>query len=176
VMDGVERFLSGAIVLQIVAMIVKIARDVVFKPVTFIGKGWKMLDKETDERAVKLAEVDFTKVNLATCLKEGEPSITGEEKLKRLREGGDILLDVGIFLALWNEEGHTTLNWLYKERGVTYLDFFGTILEGPSGGRYVLYLYRRDDGRWDWHCDCLAHDWNGENFSASLASLPAAGR
>ena len=159
----------GAAAKQVVSRILSIPRPAPFDPVAFIGKGWKVLAGETDNRAVKLTEVDFARVNFETCL-NGEPKISGEDKLKRLREGGDILLDSGVFLALWNEEGHKTLNWLHETKGITYLDFFGTILGSPHGYRNVLCLCRDDDGRWFWSCHWLDHDWYAKNFSASLAS------
>lgn len=144
----------------------KIARDAAFNPLAFLGDGWRVV--ETDERAAKLSEVDFAKVNLETCL-NGETWITGEEKLKRLKSGGNIRLDASCFLALWNEKGHRTLNWLYKERGVTCLDFFGTILESPCGFRCVLCLCRTDGGSWYCSSHALAFVWLVEYFSASLA-------
>lgn len=44
-------------------------------------------------------------------------------------------------------------------------------LVNPNGNRYVLYLYRNDDGRWSWNANWLDNDWNDRNFSARLATL-----
>ncbi len=140
-----------------------------FDPVAFIGRDWKVIKDESDKRTEAMTEVDFTRVNFETCLKDGETYITGEEKLKRLKEGGNILLGAETFLALWEEKDHATLEWLYKEKGVTYLDFFGTILGRPDGRRCVLYLYR-DDGGWHWRCFWLGLGWRDRDFSVSLAS------
>ncbi len=141
-----------------------------FDPVVFMGEGWKILEGECDKRAEALVKVDFTKVNLENCLKEGESYISGEENLKRLGEKGNILLGVETFLALWNEPGHETLKWIYNEKlFVSYLNFFGTVIKSPHGNRYVLCLYR-DDRRWHWSCSWLGNDWCDRDFSVSLVS------
>ncbi len=41
----------------------------------------------------------------------------------------------------------------------------------PNGNRYVLYLYRNDDGRWNWSANWLDNDWNDRNFSAHVATF-----
>ncbi len=140
-----------------------------FDPVSFFGGIWKVIEEETDKRAEALNEVDFNKINFETCLKPGEDKIIGEEKLKRLREGGNILLGAETFLAFWQEKEHATLEWLHKEKGVTYIYFFGTILEGPCHDRYVLYLYCFD-GQWDWDYYWLGFSWGDRDFSVSLTS------
>ena len=139
-----------------------------FDPVIFISKGWKVLNYETDKLGANLTEVDFNKMVLETCLKEGETSITGEEKLKRLKEGSNARLGLKAFLALWEEKDHATLEWLYKEKGVAYLDFFGDILEYPDGERCVLCLCRGSGGGWDWRYCWLGVGWDSTRFSASL--------
>jgi len=149
-----------------------------FDPATFIDKGWKVLEAETDRRASALEQVDFTKANLETCFKQGETHITGEEKLKRLKEGGNIRLGSETFLALWTEEGQKTLEWLHGEKGVACFDFFGTILEGPYNDRFVLRLYRYgysyDEGRvfggwkWDWTYYWLGNDWDDGDYTLCL--------
>ena len=167
---------AGMAAQKVVSRILSIPRAVAFDPVAFIGSGWKVLKHETDHRATKLTEVDFTKVNFETCL-HGEPKITGEEKLKRLKESGNIRLDAGVFLALWNEwrnapedkKSETALEWLYREKGLAYLDFMGTVFESPSGYRFVLYLYRCGDGAWRWGCHWLRNGWDAKCFSGSPA-------
>ena len=135
------------------------------------GPGWKYSDKkgDTDERSLLLTEVDFSKTLFETCLKEGEPRITGEEKLKRLIKSDNIRLDPRFGEALYQEEGHMTLERFYKERNVTYLDFFGKVLVGPLGGRCVLYLCRRG-GRWYRSAGWLGRGWYDGDFSVGLAS------
>ncbi len=45
-----------------------------------------------------------------------------------------------------------------------------TILLDPNGYRDVLYLYRNDDGRWNWNYNWLENDWNANHRSTSLAT------
>lgn len=127
----------------------------------------------TDPRTTALTQIDFTKVNLETCLSEndgGFVTISGEEKLSRLKEGGNIRLGAETFLALWLEKGHKTLEWLFKEKGVCDLDFFGTIFMTPSDRLFVLILKRRNG---HWYKETLWLDqshWGGWNYAVTLAA------
>ena len=56
-------------------------------------------------------------------------------------------------------------------RGAVAQTALHTILLDPNGNRYVLYLYRNDDGTWNWNYNWLDNDWNTDNRSASLATL-----
>ncbi len=42
---------------------------------------------------------------------------------------------------------------------------FYIILRNPNGNRCVLYLYRNDDGSWNWNYNWLDNDWNDRNFT-----------
>ena len=42
------------------------------------------------------------------------------------------------------------------------------ILSDPNGNRNVLYLYRNDDGSWDWNANWLGNDWDVEHLTALL--------
>jgi hypothetical protein len=144
-----------------------------FHPTEFIGKGWTVWkgpadgdglsgEEELDTHSSSLNEVDFSRVLFESCLKEGEPSIKGEEKLRRLKATGNIQFGGNVFLSLWfdyiaNRE-NSCLEWLRRNRNITYLDFFGFVLRGPDGGRYVLCLYWLDSG-WSWNADWLGFDW-----------------
>ncbi len=45
------------------------------------------------------------------------------------------------------------------------------ILRNPNGNRNVLYLYRNDDGSWDWHCSWVDNDnWHADFPAAVLAT------
>ena len=46
-----------------------------------------------------------------------------------------------------------------------------TLLRNPNGNRHVLYLYRSDDGSWNWNYNWLDNDWNAGNPSAVLATF-----
>ena len=122
-----------------------------FDPVKFIGKNWSLIPEEHDTRCDALTEVDFGKVQFETCLKEDETLIIkGEENLTRLKAGRDIRLGATVFMGLWEDyqknKENSTLENLYKEKSIAYLDFFGDVLLDPDGYRRVLYLCRSDGG------------------------------
>ena len=145
-----------------------IPRTTPFDPEAFIGKGWKVV--EEDERSLALTEVDLTKVRLVTCLKKGESSIKGEEKLKRLKEAGHIRLDAAVFKALWDNKHLIPEDWKKEINGYrTYIYFDATVLQGPSGYRYVLYLYWGGGG-WRWFYDWLEDGWSSIGPSAVLVT------
>jgi len=156
-----------------------------FDPAKFpsFGEGWSFWkgpkdgnglegEEERDKVSLALAEVDFEKTDFLICLEEGESSITGEEKLLRLRKLGRPIYGANQFLGLWQDyqscqnKADSKLEKLYQQKGVTYVDFFGDILRFPDGRRYVLFLYRDDDGSWHWGCSWLDYDWRVCRFSA----------
>lgn len=119
-----------------------------FEPAKFIGDGWKII--EQDKASLVRSEIGFAAVSFETCLNTGETYITGEEKLIRHAKAGHILADAKIGQALYEEVDQKTLKYLYKEKGIIWFELPGTVLRGPSGRRYTLYLYRCVGGRWDW--------------------------
>ena len=140
-----------------------------FDSVSFIGKGWKLVSKERDERSHVLTEVDFAKTELVSCLRGEETSINGECKLIRLKEEDRIRYGATVFMGLWqdyqDEKGNSILERLYREENITYMDFFGDVFLGPDGHRFVLYLYRNAEGEWDWSVSWLADDWDAGHVS-----------
>jgi len=147
-----------------------------FDPKSFIGEGWQDIVGERDERSAKLTEVDFAKAKFVSCLEKGESSIKGEEKLRRLKETGNIRLGATVSMGLWQDYQsngkNSVLERLYQAGTIKdFLDFFGTVLLGPGGYRYVLYLYRRDDGEWHWGVDWLEDGWRVRYLSAVLPQV-----
>lgn len=119
-----------------------------FNPEKFLGKGWR-IDEQIGQRTGD--SLDAEKIIGKTYLNEGESSLNGEERLRRIKATpADVHLDAEDFFALWQEKGHTTLKWLYDTKGITFLSFWATILRSPGGDRSVLCLYRGEDGSWDW--------------------------
>lgn len=175
-LQQIQSFLLGHATIQFVKRIIVRTS---FEP-SLIGQGWTWWkgstdgnglegEEDCDQRSLALGEVDMTQVTREVCLKEGESSITGHEKDKRLKTLTDrILLDPGFGWALYQEEGQKTLRWLYDTFGVTYLDFFGRILRNPLGNRFVLYLYRSCVGSWCWSVFWLGFDWGARRISAAL--------
>lgn len=158
-----------------------------FSPPDFIGQGWAVWkgsptgnglegESDIDARAEELTEMDLTQILFEHSLKGGESWIKGEEKLTRLKTAGGIRLSGRAFLALWLnyqlDKENSYLEWLYRNRKVTWLSFFGLILRNPGGDRYVLYLYRSSDG-WGWNYDWLGSGFNATRVSAGLASPQA---
>ena len=145
-----------------------------FNPVEFIGKGWSLIPEEHDARCDALTAVDLAKVDFATGLKEGETSIKGEEKLKRMKASKNLRLGATIFAGLWADyqvgKERSVLERLFQTYDITYLDFFGDILLHPDGNRHVLSLCRGDGGTWSWSYHWLGRDWSAARRSASLAS------
>lgn len=141
-----------------------------FNPAEFIGQGWSVIAAETDARSIALTELDLTKVQQVTMLKDGETYVKGEEKLKRLKSSDYIRLDADIFLTLWENQHLIPESWKEKVNGNTrYIYFDGTVLRGPSGGRCVLCLYW-SVGWWYWRVSWLGYDFDQHNVSAVLAS------
>ena len=166
--------------LRSIGSILRINRSTPFNPAKFLGEGWSIWrgpadgdglsgNEEQDERSLALTEVDLSKVRFETCLHDGESSITGEEKLKRLKETGHIRLDAKVFQTLWENKDKIPESWKEKIDGnIRYIFFDGTTLRSPDGDRRVLSLYWSDGG-WRWLCFWLSLDWRALNPSAVLA-------
>lgn len=152
-----------------------------FDPAQFINKGWSFWkgpkdgngldgEEERDQASLALTEVDLEKSDFLTCLEKGESSITGEEKLIRLRKLNRPLFGATQFMGLWQDyqenKAQSVLEKLYQQKSITHIDFFGDILRYPDGLRCVLYLCRHDDNSWRWHDSWLAQGWHVHIFSA----------
>lgn len=141
-----------------------------FNPKKFIGDSWSILNDERDARSIALTELDLTKVQHVTMLKDGETYINGEEKLGRLKASDYIRLDADIFLTLWENQRLILESWKEKVNGNTrYIFFDGTVLRDSDGYCCVLCLYWYD-GAWRWRVRWLGSDWYGSDPSAVLAS------
>lgn len=109
--------------------------------------------EEQDERSLLKTSFDpatITEVNLQTGLKADEVFISGEVKRARVILKM-IQADARFAQTLLEEEGQKTLRFLHDTLEITWLEFLGTVLRGPSGDRYALCLFREGDGSWG--CD-----------------------
>ena len=144
-----------------------------FDPASFIGSGWKFEDGESKD--VRM-DIDWCKVRFEHYLKEGETTITGEEKLKRINASGDTPFGAKVFFSLWQDyqknKENSVLEWLYRTHGIIFMDFFRDVLRRPRGSRCVLYLFR-DADEWDADCSWLDDDWNAGDVSGVPASQPS---
>ena len=156
-----------------VANIIRIARarKKRFNPVKFIGEGWSII--EQDENSLKITELDLSKVQLVTILKDGETSVGGEEKQKRLKNAKHIRLDAAILQVLFENQHLIPESWKEKTKGqTTYIFFDGTILRDSRGDRCVLFLYWCG-GQWHWDCRWLGGGWGVNNPSVVLLASVA---
>lgn len=150
----------------------RIDRSKPFDPERFIGKGWKI--EEEDGRSLALTDVDFFRVHLVSCGELGRESLTGDERLARLRarKSEHIRLDAKIFQVLWENQ------WLIpRDFKFSYIFFDGTVLRSPGGLRYALFLWwdncrfeflRPRDGRWHWGFEPLFEERGRVYVSATL--------
>mgnify|MGYP001574659035 FL=1 len=179
--SGLEftRFLANGGRITVQSSILPIPRAIPFNPAEFLGSGWSIWkgpadgdglsgEEEQDERSLAITELDLSRVQLVTCLNEGEECITGEERLKRLKENNFIRLDASIFLTLWQNQHFIPGVW--KKTNTTFIFFEGTILRSPGGARCVLCLFW-DGSEWFWlYFHWLEDVWSVSNPSAVLAS------
>ncbi|MFA6391529.1 MAG: hypothetical protein WCW66_02070 [Patescibacteria group bacterium] len=138
-----------------------------FNPEQFLGKGWK-IDEQVGRRTGD--NLDAGRIVGKDYLRRWEYNISGEQCLRRIKAKSDVQLDADDFLALWQENGHVTLKWLYGTKGITFLSFWGTILRYPFGDRFVLCLDRFGNG--SWNCDYYWVDcgsWGTSRPSSVLA-------
>lgn len=140
-----------------------IDRSKPFDPTRFLGNDssiWrgpadgKGLEEDQDPRSVALTEVDFSGIAFDHFLKEGEQTITGEEKLVRMKADPRVRYDAGVGVALLDEKGQATLRFLHDTYGITWMEF-ATVLRDSGGDRCFLDLCRGDGGSWDWDCGWL---------------------
>lgn len=148
---------------------------------TFVGSGctiWKGPadgkglegEEEQDARSLVLTEVHLSKIRFETMLRPGEISITGEERITRLKAAGHICFDAAVFHHLWENKHLIPESWKEEINGSTrYIFFDGSILRSSYGYRYVLYLYW-DVGQWRWRVRWLGYGWDAGNPSAVLAN------
>jgi len=157
-----------------------------FNLAEFLGEGWTVWkgpvdgdglsgEEDIDFRSLAVTQIEINKFLFETCLRDDERSITGEEKLRRLKENPNFIRFGGnVFLGLWGDyqanKENSALEWFYRERKITYLDFPGLVLRNPHGNRRVLYLSWLDDGEWYWDCHWLDGSCFADGFSAGCAS------
>ena len=150
--------------------ILQINRTVPFNPAALLGENWSSVEVDQDERSIVLTEVDLTKVRLETMLKDGESSVSGEEKLKRLISASFIRLDAKVFQTFWENKHFIPEEWKQPIRGkMMGVYFYGTILRDGEDG-FVLYLYwNYDRDKWDWQVESLDDLQDDAGLSAVLA-------
>ena len=105
---------------------------------------------EQDERSLALTEIDCSKLRFKSGFAKNEEPITGEERLKRLKEMPEIRLDAKIGMTLYKEKGQTTLRFIREYLNVLWFEMPGTVLRDSGGYLALLYLY--NDYHFSWEC------------------------
>jgi hypothetical protein len=120
---------------------------------TNVGMRWHIFSQ--DERALKIDQIDFAKVQFESAITDSEPDwtfISGDEKLRRLTAMPAVRLDFQVIWALHEEPGQTTLRRIYDEilHPTSYIECMGTIFHGETTDYQVsLGVNRMDhDGSW----------------------------
>ena len=94
--------------------------------------GWQLLSNKTPP---------ITKFEIVEVLRKGENAISGEELLKRAKQGH---LDLGQNIAEYLLEHRDEIPKEWRSYDIV---FPGTVWQDSGGSRYVPYLYWRG-GRW----------------------------
>ncbi len=131
-------------------------------------KGLRVIESKSDKRLAALNEVDLTSVELMSCVPEGDNEpIRGYERLSRLKKSPNIRLGFETFYALEEtEHGIKIREFLFNNTGLRYFDFFGTIFEDVvTKVRYVLFLFRQDNGIWIYDKRSLKFSWKGNTLT-----------
>jgi hypothetical protein len=126
--------------------ILRVNRAELFDPAKLFGNGWTIWmgpadgdglkgESEQDPRSIALAEVDLSKIALATCLKNRETYTSGNERLVRLKAqmSKSIRLDPAFAVALKEHPEQFPADW----KG-NYVFFDGAVLRSPLGRRCAL--------------------------------------
>ena len=146
-----------------------IDRSEPFNP-EIVGRGWTIIEEDTDKYSVSLEEIDLFKVILVSMFQPEEIAVKGEEKLLRLKNSGLIRLDAGIFWFFFRNKHLIPPSWKEKHNNslsTQYIYFDGTILKHPNGSRHVL-CFCWEKGGWNWYTDWLGLDWRKNHLSAVL--------
>ncbi len=132
--------------------VIQIDRTIAFNPANLLGPQWSIEEQDID--SVSLTEIDLSQVILDNALHDGEDMVRGSTKIHRLRKKKQVLLDIGIFLTLWSDQGLIPEEWKEKTDGdTTFICFDGTILKSPRDVKCIVYLYWK--GEWCWRQQSL---------------------
>lgn len=136
------------------------------------SNGIKGMRDETDE-AAKMVYCDARKIISKSYYQDDDDNVDGETLIKRAELSENILLGIRHCYSLWREyKGNTTmsiLEYLYKEKGIDFVYFSGTILRNPYGKRAIACLYR-DCTAWNVDTRELVFQWHSNRPFAILKS------
>ena len=131
-----------------------------FDTVKYLGEE-RAID-EQDERSFALSQIDVSKIDLQTMLKDKEDHLDGEKSLERLKKTSHIRLDAKVGQMLYENQNMIPTSWKQKIAGRAIRIYFGgTIFRNSLDLRSILCLYWKDQ---QWH---LYHDWLKYDHSTS---------
>lgn len=148
-----------------------------FNPADFIGEGSVLIEEAMDRRSLLITEIDPTMVIFKT-VSGSEQWINGTMQLSKLEYvyGDLIRLGADHFLAFWEDylenKKNSVLEWFYRTKKITYLDFFGTPIRHWYYREHCVLALNRYDHEWKWTCRVYSYDWNQDTTSALYPSLP----
>lgn len=158
-MNGVQRFLSGEIVVKITEHIIDCDTD------PFVPKGW------TVESHTKGGQLVFDPVKVKLYLSPNQQSghyIEGNKLRKEL--ANEPVLNANVLDYLLKNPYLIPEEWKWDEQGNTrYIFFWGTIYRNSRGSLYVRDLCW-NDGSWIWGARWLGGGWGGSDPAAVFAS------
>ena len=135
-----------------------------------LGKGWSFVRKvngakendgitafkNTILKAAALPKDQGYELLFATGIAGGATDIKGEDRIKVLAKSN--LADPDLLWSLYKEEGQKTLEYLYDTYGVIWMESLRRVLCNQFGSLFSLFLYRENDGSWDWSYRLLDFD------------------
>ncbi len=159
-MDGVHKFLSGAIVRMVESLI-----DCDTNP--FVPKDWEV---EEHKKGGKLV-LDLSKVRLHLSPNQQDDKVIEGNKLRK-ELASEPVLNANVLDYLLAHPELIPEEWKKDECGNNrYIFFWGTIYHSDDGDLFVRCLSWYG-GAWKWRWDSywLDDDWSGRDPAAVLAS------
>jgi hypothetical protein len=136
-----------------------------FNPAEFIGNGW-YIDQKDEQLPAAPSDIDPKDVVFKNMHRPCEMVLNGEKRLRRHREAGNLCLTADHFFCFWKKREQLPEEWKQTEAGETrYIYFDATILRGPGGDRFALYLCWLG-GAWRWDYVWLGRDFYSQSQSA----------
>lgn len=172
----VLHLVRGTGVVQIIKHIINLAGDCM--PKAWKDQGGWSIRPEDQIKGVKntgtLEIVDLVRqvvFHLSPNQKDGKV-IEGHKLRKELEKNKVPVLNACVLDYLLLHPELIPEDWKKDENGNTrFIYFWGTVFRGADGGLYVRCLFWYG-GAWDWDCLYLDDDWDVQNPSAILASVP----
>lgn len=115
-----------------------------------------------DGNSIELEQLSLEEVLFESALLKWEGTITGEERIKRIKGGNFARLDIGIFLTLAKNPEKIPNHWKFLPDGSSprKIVFDGTLLRDKKHGlAYVPYMLFVAD-KWIFDTDDIANEDN----------------